>query len=65
MHPPYRLDRPRRILTPVVVASPHSGRHYPPEFLRASVLDERGDPVVGGCLHGHPGRRPRRGWARR
>lgn len=42
MHPPYRLDRPRRILTPVVVASPHSGRHYPAEFLRASVLDERG-----------------------
>ncbi|MDG3041285.1 N-formylglutamate amidohydrolase [Roseicyclus marinus] len=41
MHPPYRLDRPRRILTPVVVASPHSGRHYPAEFLRASVLDER------------------------
>jgi N-formylglutamate amidohydrolase len=41
MHPPYRVDRPRRILTPVVVASPHSGRHYPAEFLRASVLDER------------------------
>ncbi|PWK59729.1 N-formylglutamate amidohydrolase [Roseicyclus mahoneyensis] len=41
MHPPYRLDRPRRILTPVVVASPHSGRHYPAEFLRATVLDER------------------------
>lgn len=41
MHPPYRLDRPRRVLTPVVVASPHSGRHYPADFLRTSVLDER------------------------
>ena len=35
----YRLDRPRDLLTPVVVASPHSGRHYPLEFLRATVLD--------------------------
>ena len=41
MHPPYRLELPRRILTPVVVASPHSGRHYPAEFLHASMLDER------------------------
>jgi len=41
MHPPFRLDRPHEILTPVVVASPHSGRHYPAAFLRATVLDER------------------------
>lgn len=41
MHPPFRLDRPPRILTPVVVASPHSGRHYPAEFLRTTVLDGR------------------------
>jgi len=27
-------------LTPVVVASPHSGRFYPARFLQASVLDE-------------------------
>jgi len=59
MHPPYRLDRPPEILTPVVVASPHSGRHYPVEFLRASMLDERAirssedafmDILVGGAL---------------
>lgn len=41
MHPPFRLDRPHEILTPVVVASPHSGRHYPAAFLKATVLDER------------------------
>jgi len=29
-------------MTPIVVASPHSGRHYPPGFLRATTLDERG-----------------------
>lgn len=41
MHPAFRLERPDEVLTPVVVASPHSGRHYPAAFLRASVLDER------------------------
>ena len=41
MHPAFRLERPEEVLTPVVVASPHSGRHYPAAFLRASVLDER------------------------
>lgn len=40
MHPPFRLDRPARLLTQVVVASPHSGRFYPARFLQASVLDE-------------------------
>jgi len=42
MHPPFRLDRPRQLLTPVVVASPHSGRHYAAPFLQSTVLDERG-----------------------
>lgn len=41
MHPAFRLERPDELLTPVVVASPHSGRHYPAAFLRASVLDAR------------------------
>ncbi|NKX45262.1 N-formylglutamate amidohydrolase [Roseicyclus persicicus] len=41
MHPAFRLDRPHELLTPVVVASPHSGRHYPASFLRQTVLDER------------------------
>ncbi len=37
----YRLDLPERITTPVIVASPHSGRHYPWSFTRKTVLDER------------------------
>ncbi len=37
--PPYRLLRPRPARAPVVVASPHSGRVYPPEFLRQVALD--------------------------
>ena len=41
MHPAFSHERPDEVLTPVVVASPHSGRHYPAAFLRASVLDER------------------------
>jgi N-formylglutamate amidohydrolase len=41
MHPAFRLDQPRQTTSCVVVASPHSGRHYAPEFLRASILDER------------------------
>jgi len=32
---------PDALSTPVVVASPHSGRHYPLDFLSASVLDSR------------------------
>ncbi|AHM03174.1 N-formylglutamate deformylase [Roseibacterium elongatum DSM 19469] len=42
MHPPYRLFQPDMAVTPIIVASPHSGRHYPPAFLRASMLDELG-----------------------
>ncbi|MEJ6392871.1 N-formylglutamate amidohydrolase [Gymnodinialimonas sp. 2305UL16-5] len=41
MHPAFRLDLPSEVTSCVVVASPHSGRHYSPTFLRASVLDER------------------------
>jgi N-formylglutamate amidohydrolase len=33
---------PDAVMTPIVVASPHSGRHYPAGFLRATTLDERG-----------------------
>jgi N-formylglutamate amidohydrolase len=41
MHPAYSLSRPADLTTSVVVASPHSGRHYPRAFLRSSMLDER------------------------
>jgi len=41
MRTPYRLELPSEISTPVVVASPHSGRHYPWAFTRRTVLDER------------------------
>ncbi|MFN0115097.1 MAG: N-formylglutamate amidohydrolase [Paracoccaceae bacterium] len=37
----FDLTMPLRRMTSVVFASPHSGRHYPAEFLQASVLDER------------------------
>ncbi|MEM9757240.1 MAG: N-formylglutamate amidohydrolase, partial [Pseudomonadota bacterium] len=37
----YRLMMPDAVTTPVVVASPHSGRHYPWHFMRRSVLDDR------------------------
>ncbi|WP_213684691.1 N-formylglutamate amidohydrolase [Roseicyclus sp.] len=40
MQPAFRLACPDELLTPVVVASPHSGRYYPAAFLAASVLDE-------------------------
>jgi N-formylglutamate amidohydrolase len=35
----YRLHLPARRTTPVVFSSPHSGRDYPADFLRASQLD--------------------------
>jgi N-formylglutamate amidohydrolase len=41
MHPAYSLSRPADLTTSVVVATPHSGRHYPRAFLRSSMLDER------------------------
>jgi len=38
---PYKLTMPEEVTTPVVVASPHSGRYYPWSFMRRSVLDDR------------------------
>ncbi|MCS6892356.1 MAG: N-formylglutamate amidohydrolase [Rhodovarius sp.] len=37
--PAYRLLRPARAQSPLVLASPHSGRTYPPAFLAAARLD--------------------------
>lgn len=39
--PAYRLTLPETLTTSVVFSSPHSGRTYPDEFLRATVLDRR------------------------
>lgn len=36
---PWRIHWPRQQTAPLVFASPHSGRVYPPEFLAASRLD--------------------------
>jgi N-formylglutamate amidohydrolase len=38
---PYRLVRPFGAVTPVICASPHSGRIYPSEMMAASQLDRR------------------------
>lgn len=38
---PFRLDLPAHRSSSVVFASPHSGRDYPRDFLRATMLDER------------------------
>ncbi|MEM7724395.1 MAG: N-formylglutamate amidohydrolase [Pseudomonadota bacterium] len=59
MRPPYALHRPDPVTTPVVVASPHSGRHYPRAFLSAAMLDERGirsseDAFVDRLVEGAP-----------
>jgi len=37
--PPFALHRPARQAAPLVFASPHSGRDYPPAFLAAARLD--------------------------
>lgn len=37
--PPYLLARPARQTVPLVFASPHSGRAYPPDFVAAARLD--------------------------
>ena len=37
--PAFDLVRPVRLRTPLVFASPHSGRYYPPEMMKASALD--------------------------
>ncbi|SEV87426.1 N-formylglutamate deformylase [Aliiroseovarius sediminilitoris] len=39
--PPYTLTLPKAHTTSVVFASPHSGRDYPPAFMRNSALDEQ------------------------
>ncbi|MCQ4161951.1 N-formylglutamate amidohydrolase [Roseomonas sp. GC11] len=36
---PFVMSRPARQRAPLVLASPHSGRHYPAEFLAESRLD--------------------------
>lgn len=36
---PYTLTRPESLSTPLVFASPHSGRHYPDAMLAVSALD--------------------------
>lgn len=38
---PFHLFLPARPSTGVVFASPHSGRHYPADLLRRTLLDER------------------------
>lgn len=37
----YEILRPTEQSLPLVLASPHSGTRYPPDFLRASRLDDR------------------------
>lgn len=37
----YVLTRPARRISPMIFASPHSGRYYSPEFLAQVVLDRR------------------------
>lgn len=42
--PPFRLERPQRIDAPLLIASPHSGHHYPENLLknlRVPLLDLR------------------------
>ena len=41
MQAAYELTMPDTWTTSVLFASPHSGRDYPPSFLRKSVLDQR------------------------
>ena len=57
---PFRLVRPALPTVPLVVASPHSGRHYDEDFLAASVLDRHRirsseDAFVDDLLAGVPG----------
>jgi N-formylglutamate deformylase len=57
---PYHLTLPAERTTSVVFASPHSGRFYPPGFLKSSILDERAirtseDAFVDQLLDGVPG----------
>ena len=38
---PFSIERPEKLTSPVIFASPHSGRVYPHSFLNASRLDEK------------------------
>jgi N-formylglutamate amidohydrolase len=56
---PYRLILPKEVTTPVVVASPHSGRNYDWAFLSETVLDRdrirsSEDAFVDDLLDGAP-----------
>jgi N-formylglutamate amidohydrolase len=61
---PFSVVRPARLTTPLVFASPHSGRHYPLEMLAASSLDAAAirrsedafvDVLINGAVaHGAP-----------
>ena len=58
--PPFEIIEPRELLGPLVFASPHSGRFYPPALRRASILDGRSlrgseDGYVDRLLEGVPG----------
>lgn len=35
---PYRVVFPKEIKVPILISCPHSGRHYPPEFIREMAL---------------------------
>jgi N-formylglutamate amidohydrolase len=57
---PYRIVRPEGGASPVICASPHSGRIYPPEMLAASQLDRRAirrseDAIVDELIAAAPG----------
>ena len=55
----FTITRPERVSSPIVVASPHSGRYYDPSFVEASRLDRIGlrkseDSFVDELLAGAP-----------
>lgn len=57
---PFEIIEPRELQGPLVFASPHSGRFYPPALRRASILDGRSlrgseDAYVDRLLEGVPG----------
>ncbi|MEO0729376.1 MAG: N-formylglutamate amidohydrolase [Pseudomonadota bacterium] len=39
LDPPFTVHRPRRLTSPIVFCSPHSGRSYPSALIEASQLD--------------------------
>jgi N-formylglutamate amidohydrolase len=40
-HRTYKLSQPKTLTTPLVLSSPHSGRHYPPSFLAQTQLTKQ------------------------